>query len=104
MKSEEYKLILHLRKQSSKKKIEEKQSRFLSFKPARKNINYSFYDSSTYSIIENMTKYKNKEINNNQLNLNISINISFILTKCSRKKNNIKNFDIYYPLNIISYK
>ena len=40
MKSEEYKLILHLRKQSSKKKIEEKQSRFLSFKPARKNINY----------------------------------------------------------------
>ena len=102
MKSEEYKLILHLRKQSSKKKIEEKQSRFLSFKPARKNINYSFYDSSTYSIIENMTKYKNKEINNNQLNLNISIILSFLITKCDKKKNHIKNFDIYYPMNRIT--
>ena len=102
MKSEEYKLVLHLRKQSAQKEKEKKQSRFLTFKPARKNINYSFYDSSTYSIIENMTKYKNKEINNNQLNLNISIILSFLITKCDKKKNHIKNFDIYYPMNRIT--
>lgn len=102
MKSEEYKLILYLRKQSAQKRKEEKQSHFLTFKPARKNINYSFYDSSTYSIIENMTKYKNKEINNNQLNLNTSIILSFLLTKCDKKKNHIKNFDIYYPMNRIT--
>ena len=101
MMSEEYKLVLYLRKQSAQKKREEKQSRFLTFKPARKNINYSLYDSSTYSIIENMTKYKNKEINNKQLNLNISIILSFLITKCDKKKNHIKNFDIYYPMNRI---
>ena len=103
MMSEEYKLVLYLRKQSAQKKREEKQSRFLTFKPARKNINYSLYDSSTYSIIENMTKYKNKEINNKQLNLNISIILSFLITKCDKKKNHIKNFDIYYPMNRITY-
>jgi len=102
MKSEEYKLVMHLRKLSAQKNKEEKQSRIRTFKPAKKDINYSFYDSSTYSIIENMTKYKNKEIDNNQLNLNISIMLSFLLTKCDNKKNNIKNFEIYYPMNRIT--
>ena len=102
MKSEEYKLVMHLRKLSAQKNKEEKQSRIRTFKPAKKDINYSFYDSSTYSIIENMTKYKNKEIDNNQLNLNISIMLSFLLTKCDNKKNHIKNFEIYYPMNRIT--
>ena len=102
MKSEEYKLVMRLRKLSAQKNKEEKKSHIRIFKPARKNINYSYYDSSTYSIIENMTKYKNKEIDNNQLNLNISIMLSFLLTKCDNKKNNIKNFEIYYPMNRIT--
>jgi len=102
MKSEEYKLVMRLRKLSAQKKKEEKKSHIRTFKPARKNINYSYYDSSTYSIIENMTKYKNKEIDNNQLNLNISIMLSFLITKCDNKKNHIKNFEIYYPMNRIT--
>ena len=109
MKSKEYEIFLNLKKKCAEVKKEEKKEKkekrtyVKIFRPAQKNINYSLFDSSTYSILENMTKYKNKEINYDQLNLNISINISFILTKCSRKKNNIKNFDIYYPLNRISY-
>ena len=102
MKSEEYKLVMRLRKLSAQKNKEEKKSHIRTFKPARKNINYSYYDSSTYSIIENMTKYKNKEIDNNQLNLNISIMLSFLITKCDNKKNHIKNFEIYYPMNRIT--
>ena len=109
MKSKEYEIFLNLKKKCAEVKKEEKKEKkekrtyVKIFRPAQKNINYSLFDSSTYSILENMTKYKNKEINYDQLNLNISISISFILTKCSRKKNNIKNFDIYYPLNRISY-
>ena len=102
MKSEEYKLVMRLRKLSAQKNKEEKKSHIRTFKPARKNINYSYYDSSTYSIIENMTKFKNKEIDNNQLNLNISIMLSFLITKCDNKKNHIKNFEIYYPMNRIT--
>ena len=85
-------------------------------KPAKKNINYSIVDNVTYNIIESMTKFKNKEINNKKLNEDLSINLSLLLSKCDNKKNilnkknkngkydiynnySIKNFGIYYPLN-----
>ena len=89
-------------------------------KPAKKNINYSIVDNVTYNIIESMTKFKNKEINNKKLNEDLSINLSLLLSKCDNKKNilnkknkngkydiynnySIKNFGIYYPLNRINF-
>ena len=89
-------------------------------KPAKKNINYSIVDNVTYNIIESMTKFKNKEINNKKLNMDLSINLSLLLSKCDNKKNilnkknkngkydiynnySIKNFGIYYPLNRINF-
>lgn len=86
MNSEEFNLVMNVSRQSAQINRKEKSSRIMIFKPEWKNINYSYFDSSTYSIIENTTKYKNKEINNNQINLNISIILSFLLLKCDRKK------------------
>jgi len=91
----------------------------LSIKSAGKNIKYNIIDAITYNLIESMTKYKNKEIDNNNLNKELSVNLSFILFNCNkRKKINkdedndywkqkgkypIKNFGVYFPINRITF-
>ena len=89
------------------------------FRHAGKNQRYNIIDSITYNLIETMTKFKNKEIDNNNLNKDLSLNLSFILTKCNTKKRlseddddtyfkqkekyPIRNFGIYYPINRITF-
>ena len=91
----------------------------LSIKSAGKNIKYNIIDAITYNLIESMTKYKNKEIDNNNLNKELSVNLSFVLFNCNkRKKMNkdddndywkqkgkypIKNFGVYFPINRITF-
>ena len=91
----------------------------ISIKSAGKNIKFNIIDSITYNLIESMTKYKNKEIDKNNLNKELSINLSFLLFNCNtRKKINkeednsywktkgkypIKNFGIYFPINRITF-
>ena len=91
----------------------------ISIKSAGKNIKFNIIDSITYNLIDSMTKYKNKEIDKNNLNKELSINLSFLLFNCNtRKKINkeednsywktngkypIKNFGIYFPINRITF-
>ena len=91
----------------------------LSIKSAGKNIKYNIIDAITYNLIESMTKYKNKEIDNNNLNKELSVNLSFVLFNCNkRKKMNkdddndywkqkgkypIKNYGVYFPINRITF-
>ena len=91
----------------------------MSIKSAGKNIKYNIIDAITYNLIESMTKYKNKEIDNNNLNKELSVNLSFVLFNCNkRKKMNkdddndywkqkgkypIKNFGVYFPINRITF-
>lgn len=86
-------------------------------KPAEKNINYDIVDSISYNLIENMTMFKNSEINKSELNLRLLGNISILLskgkidqkkikknknkTKNDFKKCSIENFGIYFPVNRI---
>ena len=51
------------------------------YKPAEKNINYNYIDSITYNLIENMTMFKNKEVNYNGLNVNLLCNLSLFFSK-----------------------
>ena len=51
----------------------------ISIKSAGKNLKFNIIDSITYNLIESMTKYKNKEIDKNNLNKELSINLSFLL-------------------------
>jgi len=129
MMSEQLKLFLKLKKK--KAEIERAENQML-FKPAQKNINFHVIDMITFNIMEKMTKYKNREIDVNILNKELSINLSFILTKINPKKkpkkeenkNNIKNnnnkdnnkdnnnnnknniinnFGIYFPIDRITF-
>lgn len=91
-------------------------------KPAEKNINFDYVDSITYNLIETMTKFKNNEINNNDLNLGLLGNLSLILTKGEldqkkinknkkkKKKNNndnrkcsIQYYGVYFPTRRITF-
>ena len=60
---------------------EMKNEKKLILKPAEKNINFSIVDNITYNLILNMTQFKNKEINNNDLNINLLCNLSLFLSK-----------------------
>ena len=103
-----------------REKKEKKYKRdFRNYKSAEKNIKFDIIDAITYNIIESVTKFKNKEVDNNNLNKEISLNLSFALWKCnSKKKINkeedknyilkknkypIQNFDIYFPSNRITF-
>ena len=89
-------------------------------KPAEKNNNYNYIDNISYNIIENMTMFKNNEINKQNLSIRLICNLSLFLSKgkidqkkIKNKKNDnniysnnnlelsIKNFDIYIPSNRI---
>ena len=89
------------------------------YKPAEKNINYNYIDSITYNLIENMTMFKNKEVNKNDLNVNLLCNLSLFFSKekidqkkikkdknkknsGTNKKCSIQNFGIYFPTNRIT--
>lgn len=91
-------------------------------KPAEKNINFDYIESITYNLIETMTKFKNNEINNNDLNLGLLGNLSLILTKGEldqkkidknkkkKKKNNndnkkcsIQYYGVYFPTRRITF-
>ena len=89
------------------------------YKSAVKNIKYDIIDSITYNLIESITKFKNYEVDNKNLNKELLLNLSFVLSKCNSKKkinkeennnynmknNNypIKNFGIYFPINRITF-
>ena len=73
--------------------------------PAEKNINYYYMDSISYNLIENMTMFKNSEINKEVLNQRLIGNLSLFLAKGAKDKNNkcsIKNFGIYFPVRRIT--
>ena len=61
------------------------------YKPAEKNINYSYIDSISYNLIENMTMFKNKEVNKNGLNINLLCNISLFFSKSKIDQKKIKS-------------
>ena len=83
------------------------------YKPAEKNINFSYMDSTTYNLIETMTMFKNKEITKKNLNIKLLSDLSLFLCKGDidqKKINKIKNkadtdiqkcstqnFGIYFP-------
>ncbi len=83
------------------------------YKPAEKNINFTYIDSITYNLIESMTMFKNKEITKNELNVFLLSNLSLILCKgdidkkeleklkkdtiTDNKKCSIDNYGIYFP-------
>ena len=114
--SEQLKMFLMLRRKNREKNEKNRQT----YKQAEKNINFEFVDSISYNIIESMTKFKNSEIDKKKLNIELSINLSFILWKCNPKKKKkgledndypynkkekypIKNFGIYIPTNRITF-
>ena len=83
------------------------------YKPAEKNINFAYMDSTTYNIIEKMTMFKNKEITKKNLDIMLLLDLSLFLCKGDidqKKINKIKNqantdiqkcstqnFGIYFP-------
>ena len=113
--------ILNLFLKKRRNLREMKNEKKLILKPAEKNINFSIVDNITYNLILNMTQFKNKEINNNDLNINLLCNLSLFLSKgnedlmkkkFSKKKItkanilinkcSIENFGIYFPIKRIS--
>ena len=60
------------------------------YKAAEKNTNYNYIDSISYNLIENTTKFKNKEVNNNGLNVNLICNLSLFFTNETIDKKKIK--------------
>ena len=58
-------------------------------KPAERNINYKYTESISYNLIENMTMFKNNEINKSELNLRLLSNLSLFISKgeLEKKKN-----------------
>ena len=111
--SENFKLFMMLRK----KNLEIIKREKLSHKPAEKNAIYDIIDSTTYNIIESSAKFRNKEIDSNILNKELSLNLCFILFKFNPKKNNdddsihnnkkdkycINNHSIYFPTKRITF-
>ena len=73
--------ILNLFLKKRRNLREMKNEKKLILKPAEKNINFSIVDNITYNLILNMTQFKNKEINNNNLNINLLCNLSLFLSK-----------------------
>ena len=87
-------------------------------KPAEKNINYNYADSISYNLIESMTKFKNNEINKNEMNLSLLSNLSLFISKGkfdektikkNKNKTNIdnrkctmENYGIYFPTKRIT--
>ena len=66
------------------KKIEKKYKKEnLGYKSAVKNIKYDIIDSVTYNLIESITKFKNYEVDNKNLNKELLLNLSFVLSKCN---------------------
>ena len=69
------------------KKIEKKYKKDnRGYKSAVKNIKYDIIDSITYNLIESITKFKNYEVDNKNLNKELLLNLSFVLSKCNSKK------------------
>ena len=71
--------ILNLFLKKRRNLREMKNEKKLILKPAEKNINFSIVDNITYNLILNMTQFKNKEINNNDLNINLLCNLYLFL-------------------------
>ena len=88
-------------------------------KPAERNINYKYTESISYNLIENMTMFKNNEINKSELNLRLLSNLSLFISKGeldkkkikkNKKSNNIDNnkkcsmdnYGIYFPTKRIT--
>lgn len=90
----------------------------INYKQAEKNINYTYIDTISFNLIDNMTKFKNSEINKNELNLRLFTNLSLILSKgnidqnklkkkkdktdIDNKKCSLQNYGIYFPTNRIT--
>ena len=83
------------------------------YKPAEKNINFAYSDSISYNLIDNMTMFKNNEINKSTLNQLLFSNLSLFFSKgkidqkkikksknkndADNKKCSIQNYGIYFP-------
>jgi hypothetical protein len=50
-------------------------------KPAGKDMNYSFKNSISFNIVENLAQFKNNEFSKTNLNLRLIGNLSFLFTK-----------------------
>lgn len=90
----------------------------LNYKQAEKNINYTYVDTISFNLMDNMTRFKNSEINKNELNLSLFTNLSLILSKgnidqkklkkkkdkndVDNKKCSLQNYGIYFPTNRIT--
>ena len=90
----------------------------LNYKQAERNINYTYIDTISFNLMDNMTKFKNSEINKKELNLRLFTNLSLILSKgnidqeklkkkkdkndVDSKKCSIQNYGIYFPINRIT--
>ena len=55
--------------------------RFKNMKPEISDINYNYIDAISFNIIDNLTKYKNKELTDSDLTTRLLSNLSIILTK-----------------------
>lgn len=74
---------------------------FFNYKPAGPDDNYHCTNEISYNIVNFMTLFKNKEIQNSELNRVILGNLSFLITKrnltqkkliIKQKKQNHKNY------------
>ena len=90
----------------------------LNYKQAERNINYTYIDTISFNLMDNMTKFKNSEINKKELNLRLITNLSLIISKgnidqkklkkkkdkndVDSKKCSIQNYGIYFPTNRIT--
>lgn len=90
----------------------------LNYKQAERNINYTYIDTISFNLMDNMTRFKNSEINKKELNLRLLTNLSLILSKgnidqkklkkkkdkndVDSKKCSIQNYGIYFPTNRIT--
>ena len=96
-------------------------NRFRNVKPELNDINYNYVDVISFNIIDNLTKFKNKELSNSELTTRLLSNLSIILTqekkyqkKLSEKNKNQKQktslvkktylnkYDIVIPTNRIT--
>ena len=90
----------------------------LNYKQAERNINYTYIDTISFNLMDNMTRFKNSEINKKELNLRLLTNLSLILSKgnidqkklkkkkdkndVDSKKCSIQNYGIYFPTNRVT--
>ena len=96
-------------------------NQFKSIKPELNDINYNYVDAISFNIIDNLTRYKNKELSNSELTTRLLSNLSLILTQENKfqkklstkkkdknkntsltKKNYLDNYDIIIPTNRIT--